>query len=311
MTSVDGYATGAALWRAVTDHAKVTAKASGVDGGALIRRFLFGRFLARVFHDPTAPWVLKGGTAMLARVHDARTTKDVDLLHQLGDLDAAVKALAAAAKIDLEDHCRFVVVRVEMNVGGQPQVDGCRVTIEAYVGPMKRATFGVDLVTGSLMTAAPESVNDVVLNLRGLVAPTIRLYPVVDHIADKLCATQAMYGAAGDLPSSRVRDLVDLVVLARSQDVDGSALIAAVRGEWTHRGLPGDPAFSPPATWERTYPREARKAPVVSDMTVFVDAVAFIDAFLAPVLDGVASGQRWLASEHAWRQAERDSRVLS
>lgn len=118
MTNADGYATGVALWRAVTDQAKTTAKATGVDNGALVRRFLFGRFLARFFHDPTAPWVLKGGTAMLARVHDARTTKDVDLLHQLGDLDAAVKALAAAAKIDLEDHCRFVVAGVESNVGG-------------------------------------------------------------------------------------------------------------------------------------------------------------------------------------------------
>lgn len=37
------------------------------------------RFLARVFHAPEAPWVLKGGTAVLARVDDARTTKDVDL----------------------------------------------------------------------------------------------------------------------------------------------------------------------------------------------------------------------------------------
>jgi len=61
----------------------------------------------------------------------------------------------------------------------------------------------------------------------------------------------------------------------------------------------------------KTYPREARKAPVVSDMTTFVDAVAFVGAFLAPVLDGVASGQRWLTSEHAWRQAERDSQALS
>lgn len=113
-----------------------------------------------------------------------------------------------------------------------------------------------------------------------------------------------MYGAAGDLPSSRVRDLVDLVVLARSQDVDGSALIAAIRGEWMHRGLQGDPFFAPPTTWDRTYPREARKAPVVSDMTVFADAVAFVGAFLAPALDGLASGQLWLASEHAWRRAD-------
>lgn len=301
MTSSEGYATGVAMWRAVSDHAKATAKETGVNVEALMRRFLFGRFLARVFHDTTAPWVLKGGTAMLARVHDARATKDVDLLHQLGDLDAAVVALRNAATIDVNDHCRFVIVGVDTNTGGQPQVDGCRVTIEAYVGGMKKDTFGVDLVTGSLMTDSPEEINDVTFDLRGLVAPTIRLYPVVDHIADKLCATQAMYGAAGNLPSSRVRDLVDLIVLARSQNVDGSALITAVQGEWTHRKLPGDPVFAPPSNWDRTYPQVARKTPAISDMTVFADAVAFVGWFLTPVLNGTATGQHWLASEHTWK----------
>ncbi|MBD3778436.1 MAG: nucleotidyl transferase AbiEii/AbiGii toxin family protein [Micrococcales bacterium] len=301
MSSPDGYATGVALWRAVTDRAKAVAKASGADSGAVVRRFVFERFLARVFHDPSAPWVLKGGTAVLARVHDARTTKDVDLLRQLSDLDGAVEALTAAAGVDLGDHFRFVIVTVERSTGGQPGVDGCRVTVDAYVGATKKVTFGVDLVTGSLMTAAPETVTDAVLDLRGLEAPAMRLYPVVDHIADKLCATQAMYGAGGDQPSSRVRDLVDLVVLARSQDVDGSALISAVEGEWVHRGLPGSPVFDPPSDWERRYPPEARRAPATADMTAFADAVALVGTLLAPVLDGSAAGRRWIAADLIWR----------
>ncbi|GEL45065.1 hypothetical protein CHO01_01810 [Cellulomonas hominis] len=301
MTAIDGYTSGVALWRAVTDRAKATAKATGVDNAALIRRFVFGRFLARVFHDPSGPWVLKGGTAVLARVHDARTTKDVDLLHRLGDLDDAVEALAAATKVELGDHFRFVIASVEQNVGGQPDVDGARVAVDAYVGAMKKSSFGVDLVTGSLMTAPPELRTDPVLDLRGLAAPAMRLYPVVDHIADKLCATQATYGVNGDIPSSRVRDLVDLVVLARSQDVAGSELITAVRGEWEHRGLPGAPVFAPPASWDRLYPPEARKAPVVADMTRFEDAAALVGAFLAPVLDGSAVGRRWVASDLSWQ----------
>lgn len=130
------------------------------------------------------------------------------------------------------------------------------------------------------MTSAPELRTDPVLDLRGLQAPTMRLYPVVDHIADKLCATQAVYGASGERRSSRVRDLVDLVVLARSQDVDGAALIAALRGEWTHRGLAGTPVFDPPAEWERRYPPEARRAPVVAPFTRFEDAVALVGDFL-------------------------------
>jgi hypothetical protein len=67
------------------------------------------------------------------------------------------------------------------------------------------------------MTTAPDVQTPTpALNLRGLIPPTLRLYPVVDHIANKLCATQSTYGAAADRPSNRVRDLVDLVVFARS-----------------------------------------------------------------------------------------------
>jgi len=90
---------------------------------------------------------------------------------------------------------------------------------DAYCGTARRGSFGVDLVTGSVMTTEPEVMTDTVLELRGLSSPPMHLYPVVDHVADKLCATQATYGTAGDRPSSRVRDLVDLVVFARSQDI--------------------------------------------------------------------------------------------
>ncbi|PFG34653.1 LOW QUALITY PROTEIN: nucleotidyltransferase AbiEii toxin of type IV toxin-antitoxin system [Sanguibacter antarcticus] len=303
MTSAGEYRSGVAVWAAVTSRAKATAKETGVDSAALMRRFVFGRFLARVFHDPAAPWVLKGGTAILARVHDARTTKDVDLLGQLSNLDAAVDALRTSTALDLSDHFRFVVTKVDRTLGGenQPGVNGCRVNIDAYCGTAQKGSFGVDLVTGSLMTGAPELLTDPVLDLRGINAPTMRLYSVVDHIADKLCATQSTYGAAGDQPSSRVRDLVDLVVLASAQDIDGSALIAAIRGEWMHRGLPGVPVFAPPQSWERLYTPLAKKVPACAHATSFEAAVAHIGAFLGPVLDGDATSRLWSAGDHVWQ----------
>jgi hypothetical protein len=87
MTGTSEYRDGVALWSAAASRAKLTAKETGVSSHALLRRFIFGRFLARVFHEANSPWVLKGGTAVLARVHDARTTKDVDLFHQTSSLD--------------------------------------------------------------------------------------------------------------------------------------------------------------------------------------------------------------------------------
>ena len=303
----DGYRDGTALWAAASARAKAVARSTGADVSTILRRFVSERFLARVFSDPDGAWVLIGGTAVLARVNDARTTKDVDLLHELLDLDTALVRLRAVAALDLGDHFRFVVTGHEPSLAGtgQTRIDGYRVQIDAYCGARRKDRFGVDLVTGSLMTAEPDVATHAVLELRGLSSPPVRLYPVVDHIADKLCATQATYGAAGDRPSSRVRDLVDLVVFARSQDIDGDSLTRAVRAEWVHRGLDGDPAFAPPSNWERLYPPLARRVRRCEGLTEYSAAVEFVGGFLRPVLDGSATGSRWSASLGEWEPQRR------
>ena len=302
MTGPGEYRDGVALWSAAASRAKTTAKETGVSSHALLRRFVFDRFLARVFDDPNGPWVLKGGTAVLARVHDARTTKDVDLFHQTSHLEAALEDLRAALTgVRIDDHFRFVITKVEAGLGGgQPAVNGCRVSVDAYCGAQKRDSFGVDLVTGSMMTTEPEVRVDRVLEVRGVAPAPMRLYPVVDHIADKLCATQAAYGEDGTKRSSRVRDLVDLVVLARTQDIDGDELIAAIHAEWTHRKLEGEPVFDPPPMWESQYGRVARPVGACAGMTTFAEATAFVTGFLRPALDGSAAGRTWSAADAAW-----------
>ena len=151
------------------------------------------------------------------------------------------------------------------------------------------------------MTAVPDVQTPTpALNLRGLIPPTLRLYPVVDHIADKLCATQSTYGAAGDRPSSRVRDLVDLVVFARSQDVDGNALINAIRAKWTHQGVTGDSLFDPPVHWGRLYPPLARTVRTCEGLMTFRSAVEFVGRFLGPALDRSAAGRRWSSDHAGW-----------
>jgi len=111
------YRDSAAMWRALGDRAKTAAKVTGIPAQHLVRRFIYDRFLARVFADPTEPWVLKGGTAVLARVNDARHSKDIDLLRRLGDIDEALAALRAVCDVDLQDHFRFVTGAVR-SVGG-------------------------------------------------------------------------------------------------------------------------------------------------------------------------------------------------
>ena len=149
MTVTLPYKDGNALWAAVTARAKTEAQVSGATTGALARRFVVDRFLARVFALPDDSWVLKGGNAVLSRVHDARTTKDVDLLIELGDLNAAVTRLEEAVAIDLGDHFRFVITGTRAASGSamQPDIDGYKMSIDAYCGVRRRDRFSVDVVT--------------------------------------------------------------------------------------------------------------------------------------------------------------------
>ncbi|MDI2036851.1 hypothetical protein PJL15_03989 [Paenarthrobacter nitroguajacolicus] len=245
--------------------------------------------------------MLKGGNAVLARVSDARTTQDVDLLRQLVDLDAAYQDLIAAAKADLKDHFRFEPVKKTTagQGGDQPAVEGVRVVFDAYCGSQKVHSVKVDLVVGSIMTADPEESFRSVLEIDGLDSPRMLLYPVVDHIADKLCATQARYGSANKR-SSRVRDLIDLVVFARSQDIYGAPLSFAISSEWAVRKLEGDPTFDPPLEWRDQYPLLAREVPACGEYTTFESASALATKLLEPACRGEAAEQRWDCNTLQW-----------
>lgn len=304
MSNEVAYKDGNALWAAVTEHAKSVSKKSGLAVQMLIRQFVMDRFLARVFGQQNNEWTLKGGNAVLTRVYDARATKDVDLLAELNDLDAAVSKLRVAVETDLDDYFRFVIKSVRPAGGstGQPNVGACKISVEAYCGVKVVARFSVDLVTGSLMTDEPD------LQIRRALVPSVlparvRLYPVVDHIADKLCATQSTYGSLGDRPSSRVRDLVDLVVFARTQCIQGDALNEAISAEWLFRELPGKPHFEPPADWRRPFPPEARRVPACGDIRTFDQAVELVGGLLNPAIDLTAVGKQWSPDLRAWTAA--------
>lgn len=299
--SVTGYRDGIAMWRAIGDRARAASQATGRPTNELVRRLVYDRFLARVFADPSAPWVLKGGTAVLARVNDARHSKDVDLLRSLGTIDDALEALRTAVAVDLADHFRFVVGTVRPVGGGgqQPDVAGYRVQIDAYCGTRRCEAFGVDLVTGSLMTTEPEVVrSSLPLEVPGLPAPTVRAYPVVDHIADKLAATETVY--ADGARSSRPRDLVDLIVFARTQPVDGRELHNAIIAERLHRQLSATETFTVPPAWATSYPPLAARTPHCGGLHDLAAAVSLVAAFLEPAMTGAATGQRWDPTDQAW-----------
>jgi hypothetical protein len=103
------YATPQALRAVVTDRLRTLANAQGTQLNDLLRQFAYDRFLA-LFEDDPERWLLKGATAMLARLGpDSRHTLDVDLYRSAGSLDEAEVALRTSAALDLGDFFRFEI----------------------------------------------------------------------------------------------------------------------------------------------------------------------------------------------------------
>lgn len=296
------YATAAAFRPALRDRLAVIAHDEGTHGlDELQRQFAYDRLLARVFDGPdTGRWILKGAGALLARLPDARHSRDLDLAYDAARRDArprqapaasregflaeAVAGLSAAADRDLGDHFRFEITRTSPL---QERALGRRVDVVAYLGA-RYAAFHVDVVVGTAMTGLPEQFPPLIpLSIEGLVRPHYQLFPLADHVADKVCAILEVHRRAGrPQPSTRVKDLVDLTLIASTQTMDGAALQTAITVGAAHRRLTLPDRFTVPNldVWRTGYPAKAHEAPGATPG--FDDAVALAARFLDPILSG-------------------------
>jgi hypothetical protein len=108
--SENRYADPRALRFAIADRLRPLAKERAVALDDLLRQFAYDRLLCRVFASDPERWVLKGATAMLARIGpQARHTLDVHLLHREDGLPEAELTLRRAAEVDLHDFFVFTL----------------------------------------------------------------------------------------------------------------------------------------------------------------------------------------------------------
>jgi hypothetical protein len=301
-----GYQTPDALWTAV--NAKIRAAANTdpqLNISNLQRQFVYHRFLARVFALGDGDWVLKGGTALLARVRSARHSKDIDLYRRSGTLDTALTELARATALDLPDHFRFIITGTPVITSerpGQPDSALATIPIDAYAGVQLISSFKVDLVTGAIITASPDRVPATPpVTVPGLPSSEYLLYPLVDHIADKLCATVETHGH-NNTPSTRVRDLVDLVVIARTQAVDATPLRHAIETERQHRNLPPITRYTTPPNWAQEYAKLARPVPDCAQHQTYPLAIDLVSRFLDPVLANQPALGTWRPRAASWSE---------
>ncbi len=296
------YPTPAGVEAAIKDAAKKAAKSDpSLDVNRRIQLEYFNRFLSRVFSDREgSEWLLKGGTGMLARVPSSRATQDIDLARRGFTLDQALDDLVRLSRVDLDDHFNFEYASHSDSIGtdNQPYTDGYEVKFNIYIGGASKGTLKVDLaigagVTGDVTTAEPANA----LGLLRLVSNPYRLYPVVDQIADKVCATMTAYGVRA---SSREKDLVDLVVLSTTQDIGGTALYVAITTEAHRRKMEPFDHFAVPSRWGVGYAKLSKPVPYCADYRTVELASDLVTRLIDPALSGDADGKTWSHESLAW-----------
>jgi hypothetical protein len=296
------YATPAAFRAALTAKLANLARDSKWTVQQLRRQFAYDRLLERLYMLDDG-WVVKGAVALLARDLGVRGSLDVDV-YRAKAADAAEADLREAAARDIEDWFRFEIGPRRVVSDDSKAV---RFPVVAYIGQQEWERFHIDLVGSDLrMTGEPDEVPAIAqVDMPELQQKGYRAYPLADHIADKVAATYERYGASRQA-STRYRDLVDLVAIARGASVDAERATASLRSEFERRSLALPSTFDVPdrALWEAGYVREAATS-LLTDAATVDEALAVVRPLLDPLLQGTARGL-WSREQSAWIETSDD-----
>ena len=287
------YATAASFRRALEDRLQDIAGKESVDLQRVRRQVAFDRLLARLFQAAqprTLPWVLKGGYAMELRIKAARTTKDIDLtmrnVFSSGEKKDDKKNLAVLEK--LQEAAAFRSDDFFVYTIGEPISDldaapygGARFPVEARLDGRVFVGFHLDVGIGDAVMEPLEVIEGRDwLGFAGIASPSLYMIPREQQFAKKLHAyTLPRHGAV----NSRVRDLVDMVLLVQSATLARNKVTEAIRVTFERRQTHSLPNTLPvpPAEWQNPYRALARECDLSGQVE---DAFGVLQMFMESIL---------------------------
>ena len=160
-----------------------------------------------------------------------------------------------------------------------------------------RMMGAADVAFGDPLVGEPDLVlADDLLNFAGIAPPTLRLYPVVSHIAEKLHALTM----PRIRPNTRVRDLPDLALLATTGEIHEEELRLAFERTFRFRGTHSLPISvpTPPAFWEALYAAMAESDELI--WRTLPEVSEAVSSFLDPVLGHPPEGRVWVPGDWNW-----------
>ena len=265
------YRTPAALRAALEQRLRNKSQESGFNVERLRRRVMYERIVVRLDLAEPDTWVVKGGLALDVRLGGrARATIDLDLglREDAIEGDRLRDRMIEALETDPDDDWfTFVVGRTQQLEADRAGRATWRYSVQCDLAGRQFGTLKLDVAPRAEELDSTERVllrNT--LAFAGFRSRAVELIDINRHAAEKLHALTRSYGDRG---STRVRDLVDLVLLLENDYLDDDRCRAAVRTTFLQRAtheLPGD-LSDPPVGWTSNY------ASLVEDLDVQADSL--------------------------------------
>lgn len=292
------YATAGAFRTALEQSLRSEAKARGIELQRLRREIVFQQLLARLTAAAPGRWILKGGLALEFRLGGiARSTRDMDLARP-DNIDAATADFLAAQEVNLGDFFTFSIERTEaldeMTTGS-----AARYRVIARLAGRVFERVVVDVGFGSVGFDAADSITAPdLLGFAGIEPVTVPALSLELHVAEKVHAYTRQYETGA---SSRVKDLVDLILICSHTPFTAASLRRALDRTFAVRGshrLPGA-LPPPPSDWSPSYRQLAQRIGISEDIA---SGYQIASGFLNPVLDGkISDDARWEPESRHWR----------
>jgi hypothetical protein len=261
---------------------------------------VFERLLARLLVVAPDRWLLKGALALDLRLGArSRTTKDMDLARD-GDEEAATTDLLAVQAIDLGDYFTFAIERTG-RLDAAIEGAAVRYHVAAALDGRPFEDVIIDIGFADAIATAPETLRGPDLLRFAAIDPiAVPAVPIAQHVAEKVHAYTRMY--AGDRRSSRVKDLIDLVLIRSAIAFEAGRVQGALHATFAGRGTHPLPAALPlpPADWGPAYRRLAHEVGLDPDVRI---GFALAATFLDPLLAGTVSDRaRWEPLQGTWEE---------
>jgi hypothetical protein len=270
---------------------------NGLSLARLRRLAACDRFLARLIQSQPGQWALTGGYVLQLRMGESgHAMQNIDMV-LVSEAQPVFPALQKAADLDLNDWFCFEVLQADRQT---PGVFGrVRYPIECVLDNRPFENFHLEVGAFYPLANCLEDVyTSSLLAFADIQPACVPCYPIVQQLAEKLYAY-----TLPRVPKehSRVKDFVDIYLLAGLADLEGATLLQTLQATFTFAQTHPLPARLPPPRrdWPPVFEKMANELGLKE--TQLDQAFTSVQQFFDPLLEGRAAELRWDPKSWTWK----------